>query len=248
MSKLNIMLMGDPHAEPDQSLNRFHIAGRFMQEKQPDYVWCAGDWGSFNSLSPHEIGTIHNEGKRYTKDIDACNHALDIFHHYYKGMKKKPTLVISEGNHEQWIQRAVVKQPHLWGHVSLGDIKFAKYQWKLIPFLQPVKIGGITFKHYFTSGVMGRPISGETQAWNMLRKVHMSCVAGHLHEFHYHETINGAGEKLLGLNVGCFLDQIPHYTLESKRWWSGLIMLREVVKGYGSLAKYDMQYLRRNYG
>jgi len=253
--RTDILPIGDIHLEQGQSLERIHQLGRFIVAKKPRKVIQMGDWSTWASLSPWDKGKIHIEGKRYSKDVDMLNDSLGILDVYFKLAEKEASYkidrVILEGNHEYWITRLLEANPYLVGKVSLDDVAFKYYGWKVIPFMQPYTTSGFTFKHYFTTGLMGRPISGEAPAVTMLRKNHMSCVAGHSHEFHAHEGVNGAGQKMLNMVVGCYIDpkymDKIHFTHETPRWWSGLVMLYEAEKGYASYAKYDYDYLRRNY-
>lgn len=254
--RVDILPIGDIHLEQGQSLDRIHMLGRFIVAKKPRKIIQMGDWSTWASLSPWDKGKIHIEGKRYVKDVDMMNQALGLLDVYIKQAQKEekgynPSLVFLEGNHEYWITRLVMDQPTLEGKISLDDVAFKYYGWKVIPFLEPYTTSGFTFKHYFTTGLMGRPISGEAPAVAMLRKTHMSCIAGHSHEFHAHEGVNGAGDKLLNMVVGCYIDPRYmgkiHFTHETPRWWSGLVMLYEAQGGYASFSKYDFDYIKRKY-
>ncbi len=178
--KKTILPIGDTHREPGQPDTLTHILGKFITEKKPDIIIHMGDIGSFNSLSPHELGTVHNEGQRYKKDIQSVNRFIQLLDTYISKLKYNPELYFIEGNHEQWIERAVIKQPSLYDSISLSDIKFWEYGWKVIPFLQPLKVQGITFQHYFTSGVMGRPIGGDNQCSTIIKKIQWVDTPTHL--------------------------------------------------------------------
>jgi hypothetical protein len=57
------------------------------------------------------------------------------------------------------LDRAADEQPELEGLVSITDLQYESYGWRVHPFLEVVVIGGVAFSHYFTSGIMGRPIT-----------------------------------------------------------------------------------------
>ena len=124
---------------------------------------------------------------------------------------------------------------------------YAKYGYTVVPFLDPLVIQGIVFKHFFTSGVMGKAIGGDNHARTMVIKNHMSCVAGHSHTKDLWETIRGDGKKIFGCVVGCYDEGWHHYTTEQSRWWSGLTMLHEAHDGYAEPAFYSIEYVLEKY-
>src|SRR5659263_67511 len=64
--------------------------------------------------------------------------------------------VLTLGNHENRIARAVNDDPKLDGVLSVDALEYEKFGWEVIPFLQIVTIEGIAFSHYFVTGVAGR--------------------------------------------------------------------------------------------
>lgn len=136
------------------------------------------------SLSSYDVGKKSFEGQRYVKDIDAAQRGMDLllaplvnFNILKKKNKErqyKPRLVLTLGNHEQRIERAINNDPKLEGLISYTDLPYEK--WEVHEFLSPVVIDNIAYCHYFPSGLLGRPISS---ASCMVSKLHMSCIAGH---------------------------------------------------------------------
>lgn len=242
--KKNILCVGDIHARPEVSNRRATILGRFIKDKQPDIVWLAGDVGDFGSLSCYDKGTLHAEGRRYSKDLSCVADFLHLVHAEIKGMRKMPQLEVSLGNHEDRISRAAIQTPELYGHISVEDIPFEHYGWHVTPFLRPLIMQGITFQHYFTSGQLGRAIDDERR---VLRTQHSSSVYGHNHRFQRYCELNGQKKKIFSMGVGCFDEGKHHYTRESERWDRGLIMLYECQNGYGFPSWWDLGYLLKKY-
>ena len=73
--------------------------------------------------------------------------------------------------------------------------------WEVADFLQPVIIEGVAFSHYFTTGVMGRPV---TSARAMLTKKMMSCVMGHVQDRDIAYGKRADNARLTGLFAGMF--------------------------------------------
>ena len=68
-------------------------------------------------------------------------------------------------------------------------------------FLDVVVIDGIAYSHYFTSGIMGRPVSS---AKLMLTKKHMSCVMGHVQDRDIAFANRADMKPMIGLFAGIF--------------------------------------------
>ena len=87
-------------------------------------------------------------------------------------------MVFTLGNHENRITRAVESDPKLEGLLKFEDFKLEEMGWEVYDFSSdPVIIDEIAYCHFFTSGVMGRPVSS---AKLMLQKKYMSCIMGHV--------------------------------------------------------------------
>jgi len=140
----------------------------------------------------------------------------------------KPKLHMCLGNHEDRITRAVNTTPELEGAIGIEDLKYKEFGWKVTPFKKCVTIKGITFSHYFTSGVAGRPISSVHIGYALITKLHCSAVQGHSHLYNHAEQTKPDGQKIFGLAAGCYSH--PKYTETwcqdtEYQWWRGVILL-----------------------
>lgn len=256
-NKKNILIIPDAHARKGVSQRRFEALGNFIVAKKPDIIVSIGDWADMPSLCQYDKGTLHAEGRRYIDDINAANEALELtmapvvreVQRLIKNKKKRwlPEFHITLGNHEDRITRAEAQDPSLKGAITIQDIEFGKWGWEVTPFLVPKVIQGIAFQHYFTSGVMGRPIGGVNHARTLVAKNYMSSVCGHSHLRDYWEDIRADGERIFGMCVGCYDEGEHHYTTEQKRWWSGLVMLNEAENGAAEPAFWSTDYVLRNF-
>lgn len=252
------MIIPDSHAKPDVDNDRFAWAGQMAIERQPDVIVDIGDSADMASLSSYDVGSVRAEGRRYADDIAAYHDAMDKFmqpiikyndtHTKWKKKKYRPTFLKCNGNHEQRISRAANESPALHGHISLSDLKAEEYGWQVKPFLEPHLVDGIAYQHYFTSGIMGRPISGINAAATLVRKGYMSCVAGHSHMRDFWEDTTPVGSKVFGLVVGCYFEHDEEYTTENDRFWRGLVYLNSVHDGQGEPEFIDMARIKREFG
>ena len=206
------------------------------------------------SLSSYDVGKKSFEGRRYVKDIEAGNMAMEAFMYPIRqeqrrlreGKRKawKPRMVFLLGNHEQRIERAIETDAKLDGLMSYND--FFLDNWEVIPFLQPIIIDGIAYCHYFTSGVMGRPV---TCAKLLLQKKFMSCIMGHVQDRDIAYARKADGSNITGLFAGIFYSHDEEYlNPQTNGSWSGIWMLNEVDNGSFDELPVSMNYLRRKYG
>jgi hypothetical protein len=177
------LIIPDVQSKPGVRLDHLTWIGNYITEKQPDNIICIGDFFDFPSLSSFDKGKLAFEGRRYVEDIKAGRRAMqnlmDPLEAYNRTAKVKyqPQMDFTLGNHEQRIIRIVDSNPEFFGKFSYDDMAIGDYGWKVHDFLKPVTIDGVTYCHYFTSGVMGRPVSS---AAALLRERQSSCVMGHV--------------------------------------------------------------------
>ena len=95
---------------------------------------------------------------------------------------------------------------------------------------------------------MGKPISGDYVASNLLKKNFQSATVGHSHLFDYAIRSMHNGRKIMGLNAGCYLHHKESFAKGTQRlWWSGLIVKRNVDKGEYDLETINIKELKNRY-
>lgn len=254
-----ILVIPDPHDQPNTDKTRFLIAGRLAVHRQPENIVCLGDWAEMGSLSKYDVGKVSAEGKRYCDDVRSTKDSLALFnqpieeynntHTRWKKKKYTPKKIMNIGNHEDRVSRAAAATPSLYGTISVDDLGFEDAGWEVSPLATPAMVEGIAFSHYFTSGVMGRPIGGLNHARSLLVKGMSSCVVGHSHLRDMSEEVTIAGKKILGLVAGCYFDYEMEWTTENKRYWRGLVYLRDVQDGQAEPEFLNLDtYLKLKYG
>lgn len=230
-----------------------HI-GKYLVEKKPDVVVQLGDFSDMESLSSYDQGKKSFEGKRYTKDIEASKEAMECllqpireFNIKAKKNKEKlykPRLVLTLGNHEQRINRAVENDPKLEGLLKIEDLPYQ--DWEVIPFLVPIIIDGVCYSHYFPTGVMGR---AATTASAMVSKLHMSCIAGHQQGKQVAYGKRPDGSTITCIIAGsCYEHNEFYMDYQTNKHWRGILILNEVQDGCFDELFVSLKYLRNKYG
>ena len=250
----------DPHATVYHNHSRFRAIGNFIIRHKPDVIICAGDLADMPSLCSYDRGKRQFEGRRYIEDVRAVIAAqkelfapMIAFNERARERKKKtynPRLILTLGNHEGRILRVGELSPELSGICNISDLQYEEFGWEVHPEGVPIEVDGIFYSHYFTSGPMCRPISGEHGAYQLLKKRHRSCTAGHMHYLKYAtETLPG-GRRVHGLIAGCALDTDQHETYageSNKEWWRGIVMKHNVVDGDYDIELISMKHLKDRY-
>ena len=248
------LVIPDTQIKPDEDTSHMEWAGHYAVSMKPDVIIHLGDHWDMPSLSSYDTGKKSFEGRRYTKDIASGNVALEQFlvpirreQERLKVNKKKqwnPRLVFLMGNHEYRIDRAVQNDAKLDGLISYND--FNLEGWEVYNFLEPVVIDGVCYAHYFTSGVMGRPVSS---AKLLLQKKYMSCVMGHVQDRDIAYARRADGKNMTGLFAGIYYQHDEEYlNPQTNGSWSGLWVFNDVKDGGFDELPVSMEYLRRTYG
>ena len=220
----DILVIPDSHSKPGVSNRRFEWLGKYIDEWKPDVIVNIGDGADMESLCSYDKGTKGFEGRRYLKDVAASIDANERIQHYGGKAFKDARKVYCVGNHEYRIERATTYQAELEDVIGIGDLALESFGWDVIPFLEPLKINGCNFAHYFVSGIMGRAISGENPGRAMLLKHYETCIAGHNHVFDVSRRTTARGNPIWGMTVGCYFEHQEEYAGQAnKMYWRGLV-------------------------
>jgi hypothetical protein len=249
------LLIPDPHAHPDYSNKRFEWLGKLIVDLKPDKVICIGDFADMPSLCTYDKGTSGFEGRRYKDDVECVKDAQRrMFDPIRKSKKRMPKFLMHEGNHEHRIKRAISSDAaQLEGIISLNDLAYDRYGWQVIEYQGSTPginiVDGIAYAHYFTSGVMSRPISGLHPAYALLTKQFMSCSQGHVHTTDYCVRTDARGKMIHGMICGWFGDYFADYAGDANNmWWSGVIHKKNVEDGDYEPRWISLNSMRKEYG
>jgi hypothetical protein len=109
-----------------------------------------------------------------------------------------------------------------------------------------VAIGGVAFSHFFPSGVMGKPVN---RADMLLRKMHMSCFAGHLQGRQIAFDKRADGKEMTAIISGSFYTHTEDYLSPlANNHWRGAWMLHEVRDGTFDEMALSIGFLERKFG
>lgn len=250
------LVIPDTQIKPGVPLDHLRWLGRYIVKKQPDVIICIGDFADMESLSSYDYGKKSFEGRRYTKDIRSAHAGMDELltplNEYNERQRRnskrqyRPRLVLTLGNHENRINRAVEDDAKLEGLLSINDLDYARWGWEVYPFLEVVNIDGVSYSHYFSTGTMGRPA---TTANAQLNKTHVSCVAGHQQGLQIATGKRADGKLLTSIIAGSFyLHDESYASPQGNMHWRGALMLHNVHDGSFDLNLLPMQYLQSKYG
>lgn len=202
---------------------------------------------------------MYDKGKRdfqnrtYAADIDAgLDFSERLFAPIRHAKKRQPTKIYIEGNHDQRIERALDLSPELVGTVSFNDLDLKRDYDEIVRYEGDtpgtITVDGVTYAHFFISGVMGRALGGEHPAYTLLAKQFLSCTAAHSHTFDYCVRADANGHPVMGLVAGCFLDYNAEWAGERNRLWTrGVAICRDVEDGAYDLQWISMAALKQEY-
>lgn len=253
---MKIMVIPDCQVKPDVETKHLTWAGRAICDYRPDVVVNIGDFADMPSLSTHDkAGSKYFEGKRYKDDIKVAKEGMAKLLAPLRELQKsqratkhkvyKPRMVLTLGNHENRINRAVANSPILDGVISVKDLEYER-DWEVHDFLHPVFIGGVGFCHYFPVGAMGRAASSATV---LVNKLHQSCIAGHQQGKQVAYGKRADGTAICGIIAGSYyLHDEDYMDVISNKHWRGLVVLNEVKDGAFDEMFLSISYLEKKYG
>jgi len=243
-----ILVVGDTHTTDTQDLSRFNLLNKFILDKQPDVVIFMGDFLTLQCLSAWDANKrAMMEGRRYYKEIDAGNEALDMA---FKGVTYNPEVVFIEGNHEDRLTRYLEKDPTFEGAVSVPkDLKLEERGIKFIPYREYYRTNEVSFTHIPFNKV--REIGGINICRKASQVTVSSVVFAHTHNQELAHIHKQGMPHLQDLYCcGAFFEEVEDYMHgRVTEYWRGLTLLtmwkpsRYDVESY-SLGRLDRMYSR----
>lgn len=253
---MKILVIPDCQVKPGVPTEHLEWAGKAICDYRPDVVVNIGDFADMPSLSTHDkAGSKYFEGKRYKDDIAAAKEGMKKLLAPLRTLQKtqkdskhkvyKPRMVLTLGNHENRINRAVANSPILEGVISIKDLDYER-DWEVVEFIRPIFIGGVGFSHYWPTGAMGRPAAS---ANTIISKLHQSCVAGHQQGKQVAYGKRADGTPICAIIAGSYyLHDEDYMDSLSNIHWRGLVVLNEVKDGAFDEMFLSMNYLKGKYG
>lgn len=251
------LVIPDQHAHPDYNNDRADWLGKLIKDLKPDVLVNLGDAADMASLSSYEKGTKGFIGRAYEKDINAHLEFQDrMLSPLRKSKKKQPYRIVLEGNHEHRVTKAINVQPELEGEkfgISFKDFDFDKNYHDVVRYSGSTpsvySIHGVSYAHFFVSGVMGRPIGGEHHAYSLINKQFSSCTCGHSHLMDLAVRTRVDGTRIMGHVAGVYQDYRSDWAgTVNDLWWSGVVIKRNVDNGVYDPEFVSLERLRKEYG
>jgi hypothetical protein len=250
------LVIPDTQIRPGVPTDHIEWIAKYAIDKRPDVIVILGDWADMASLSSYDVGKKSFEGRTYREDILVANDALQRLMapieaetgRRSRGHKRRwnPRKLVTLGNHENRINVAIENDRKLDGLISVDDLFFKQWGCEVYPFLEVVEVDGIAYSHYFTSGVMGRPI---TTARATLQKKYMSCVCGHKQGYDVATDYRGNGTRITAIIAGsCYLHDEEYLNPQTNKHYRGLVMLNEVNNGEFDAMPVSLNFLQERYG
>lgn len=270
MSKADTLLpihivIPDTQCKPGVPMAHLTWIGRYIvdhfQGKPNVKIIHLGDHADMPSLSSYDKGKMAMEGRRYLLDIEAANEGWHLLNqpltdyntvqrsrHHSQWLPERHILL---GNHEDRITRAVEVDAQLEGLVSLDDLDYADWGWKVHDFLRPVFLDGIGYSHYWHHPMTGRPYTGS--ALNRLKTIGHSFTQGHQQTLDYAlrfvtDPETGLAHSQHALIAGAaYLHDEDYKGYQGNAHWRGIVVKHAVVRGSYNPMFVDLEYLCRRY-
>lgn len=249
---MNILVIPDTQVKPGVKTDHLDWASNYIRAMRPDVIVHMGDHFDMHSLSSYDQGKKAGEGARVTEDVQVGCQALDKLMGKWHNLRSySPQLVFTKGNHEQRLQRYENDYPWLAGSLPDPVAYLARRGWEVVPFLQPKRIAGVAFSHFFPRTQRGTITassqkSGAASAFAQIKANMVSCVAGHKQGLDS-AIYNLDDRRLRGIIAGSFYLHDEPY-MSCNNYWRGILHLHRVKNGDFTLNELDINYLKEHYG
>lgn len=245
------MLIPDCQVKPGVDISHLANAGKYIADRRPDVIVCIGDFADMPSLSSYDAGKKCFEGRRYLEDIDAAKRGMEALTAPFRDIKDyKPRMIMTLGNHEDRITRAIEDDAKLDGTIGIIDLEYERFGWEVYPFLKPVTVDGISYVHFFprsASGAIMQTKRGAPNARAQLIREGGSCTAGHQQGLDV-ACLPLRGKLQWGLIAGSFYSHHESYlSPQGNAHWRGLVVKHEVKDGSYNPMFVSLEYLARRY-
>ncbi len=247
------LVIPDVQCKPGVSLQHLTWIGKYIVDKKPDVLVCIGDFSDMASLSMYDKGKRSFEGRTYAADIAVSKKAMGMllaplraYQKTRKGRNYKPRMVMTLGNHEERINRAIEDDARLHGTISIDDLGYKEAGWQVYPFLKVVVIDGVAYSHFFASGVMGKPVCS---ARALVKKMHQSATMGHVQDTDiYMKDAKADGTPIVGLFCGtCYLHTEKFLGHQGNAQRRQVILKHDVKNGAYDPLFCSLRFLRKKY-
>jgi hypothetical protein len=238
------MMIPDTQVKPGVPTRHLEWIGEYIVDRKVDVVVHIGDHWDMPSLSSYDKkGGRKMEGRRYVKDVEAGNRALELVRAPARRAKARTKFHLLRGNHENRIKVALDDDARLEGTIGFEDLESPG--WEVHDYLDPVFLDGVGYSHYWYNPMSGNPWCGTIE--NRLQKIGHSFTMGHqqvlLHGIRY---VKGVAQH--GLVAGaCYLHDEDYKGPQGNAHWRGVVVKHEVEDGAYDPMFVSLGFLCRKY-
>lgn len=249
------LFIPDTQVRDNVPISHIEALGNYIEEKRFDKIIVAGDWWDMKATSNWN-SQLEQEGLRVIDDIQSGKRAMNLLwkavnkrNKKVAGWKKRqytPEKHFLMGNHEVHLERLWESDPRLKGLIDYSVLGLEEHGFFVHDFLDPVKIDGILYCHYFANPNSGRPYGGMIET--RLKNIASSFTQGHAQSFAYGEREVPGGKRHHGLVAGAFYQHNePYKGPYGNHHWRGVVVKNEVRDGEYDIMKVSLNYLLRRY-
>ena len=203
------LLIPDAHVTCDQDLTKFNIISDLIATRRPNNIIIGGDLADMLSLSAWEKSNkLSIEGRRYKKEIEAINEALDRLLSFKNSCTNyDPNIIYLMGNHENRVERYIETNPTLDGHMDLiEDLKLKQRNILVVPYKKFYELEGVLFTHAPLNAA-GQPVSGKLSVHKAAELTSKSLVFFHTHQCQTYSCLRHGDSDLIQIyTAGCLFD------------------------------------------
>ncbi len=241
----DIVIVADPQVRPGSPTTHLSKLSEYLWQHKPGKVVHIGDHWDLPSISSY-ASELEKEGRRLIDDLSAGTVALRRIMGYVdernkKGKKKPytPELHFCVGNHEERLDRYIKSKPELIGVFDL-QAGIEALGWQYHPFLKPLWINGVCFRHFMTNPFSGRPVGGSVD--NKLNKFTHPFVQGHVQQFQFGRRQNLEGKPHFGVVAGSFYMHNEEYRGADNTEIRGFVHMKHFINRFG-FDDYDVEFI-----
>ena len=200
-----VLIVSDLHA-PYHSKAGWNLLLQVGKALKPKTIVIIGDFADFYSVSDHDKSAERaNRMDDELESVEKCLDQLDAL-----GASDK---IFVEGNHENRLQRYLMKNPALARVVSTEKLlNLKKRGWEFVPYKRHIRRGAIHYTH--DVGVCGR-----NAVYRALETYQHSIVSGHTHRLAYVVEGSAVGDCKISATFGWLgdVEQVDYMNLASAR-------------------------------
>lgn len=238
----------DLQVKPGVPLNHCEWIGKLIVEEKPDVVINLGDHCDVTSLSSYDRGKLSFEGRRFRNDILAAEEAnkllLTPLYDQKWAFECETHMLI--GNHENRIERFAEENPELAGFLTVESLGYDQWYDYVHQFLEPKRLDGVSYAHYFYNPLSGRPWGG--QIATRQKNIGMSFTMGHQQGVGYSMRTLADGSRQHGLVAGsCYLHDEGYLGPQADHHWNGVVIKDHVREGDYDLRLVSLETLCMKY-